>query len=284
MTDDEFFADGDVKSQNTVEDVPAGFKDWIDKNKERLEQAEKNGTVPFFIRDNKNWVDGNISVSKLGYNSVKLGRQSTKEAITEYLKKENNIPVQLSKEQLKNVNEICASLGIKRTPMNFLEANEGRANINYKLGGKYRENCQTSVIVHEMRRRGVNVTSKAYSSDINSIQYHLGEDTSLGWIDKKGKKPNITTIVGSYEKLHRSMINQTKSTGRYNIGVNFNKEVGHIISAERLKSGKIIFYDPQSKDFISIEDLLKDIISIEILKIDELYFNKKIVSEIIELM
>lgn len=53
-TEDEFFDDDeDVKSVNEVEDVPQGFKNWIEDNEERIERAEKRGTLPYFIRDNK---------------------------------------------------------------------------------------------------------------------------------------------------------------------------------------------------------------------------------------
>jgi hypothetical protein len=40
--------DGEVK------DVPDNFKDWVEKNKERIENAEQNGTLPYFLRDNRN--------------------------------------------------------------------------------------------------------------------------------------------------------------------------------------------------------------------------------------
>lgn len=53
-TEDEFFDDDeDAPSVNEVEDVPQGFKDWVRDNEERIERAEKRGTLPYFIRDNK---------------------------------------------------------------------------------------------------------------------------------------------------------------------------------------------------------------------------------------
>lgn len=56
-TEDEFFDDEDAPSVNEVEDVPQGFKDWITDNKERIERAEKRGTLPYFIRDNRDEVN-----------------------------------------------------------------------------------------------------------------------------------------------------------------------------------------------------------------------------------
>ncbi len=53
-TEDEFFDDNeDTKSVNEVEDVPQGFKDWVKDNEERIDKAEKRGTAPYFIADNR---------------------------------------------------------------------------------------------------------------------------------------------------------------------------------------------------------------------------------------
>lgn len=53
-TEDEFWLlDEDEKSVNEVTDVPKGFADWVEKNANRIERAEANGTVPYFIRDNR---------------------------------------------------------------------------------------------------------------------------------------------------------------------------------------------------------------------------------------
>ncbi len=56
-TEDEFWADDDVKSVNEVTDVPQGFKDWIRDNKDRINTTEKRGKLPYFIRDNRDDVE-----------------------------------------------------------------------------------------------------------------------------------------------------------------------------------------------------------------------------------
>lgn len=57
-TEDEFFDDDeDAKSVNEVEDVPQGFMDWVKDNEERIDKAEKRGTTPYFIADNKKVVE-----------------------------------------------------------------------------------------------------------------------------------------------------------------------------------------------------------------------------------
>lgn len=56
-TEDEFWADGDVRSANEVTDFPQGFKDWIKDNKDRINAAEERGTLPYFISDNRDDVE-----------------------------------------------------------------------------------------------------------------------------------------------------------------------------------------------------------------------------------
>lgn len=55
-TEDEFWADDSedsTKSVNEITRVPDKFNEWIRDNKERIETAENNGKLPYFIRDNK---------------------------------------------------------------------------------------------------------------------------------------------------------------------------------------------------------------------------------------
>ena len=55
-TEEEFWSDS-TTSINEVKDVPEGFKKWIDKNIYRIENAEARGTLPYFVKDNKAYVD-----------------------------------------------------------------------------------------------------------------------------------------------------------------------------------------------------------------------------------
>ena len=50
-------------SVNAVRDVPAAFKDWVEDNSERIGRAAKRGTMPYFIRDNQNRVNGILGMS-----------------------------------------------------------------------------------------------------------------------------------------------------------------------------------------------------------------------------
>lgn len=52
--DDERILEGEepLPSKNEVKNLPKNFKEWIKDNADRLESAEKKGTLPYFIRDN----------------------------------------------------------------------------------------------------------------------------------------------------------------------------------------------------------------------------------------
>lgn len=58
-TEDEFWLlDEDEKSVNAVSDVPKGFADWVKANAGRIKAAEKRGSLPYFIADNRKVVKG----------------------------------------------------------------------------------------------------------------------------------------------------------------------------------------------------------------------------------
>ncbi len=55
-TEDEFWDDSDEPSENEVTDVPEGFKEYLKKNEKRIESAEENGTLPYFVSDNADYI------------------------------------------------------------------------------------------------------------------------------------------------------------------------------------------------------------------------------------
>lgn len=44
-------------SVNYVKDVPDNFKEWLDKNAERIQAAKNKGTLPYFLRNNKDIIE-----------------------------------------------------------------------------------------------------------------------------------------------------------------------------------------------------------------------------------
>lgn len=67
-TEDEFWRDlgkeEPEKSENQVDDVPEKFKEWVEENKERIENANERGTTPYFIEDNKEYVNDILTRSE----------------------------------------------------------------------------------------------------------------------------------------------------------------------------------------------------------------------------
>lgn len=270
------------KSPNLVTNVPEKFSKWCERNAEKLDLARENGKLPYFVRDNQKVVGDLLGWKekqpiKHGYMGAKLGRKEANEAYKYYV---DSKPIKLSDEQKKNVQEIAKEMGITKniTPMTFFEANNGRANVNYRKGGIYQENCQSCVVVHEARLRGLDITALGYSNKKDSVQFQLGEHFEDAWINPKtGKTPSSTIIKG--DDLLRKAERQMQIVGRYHVGINYNAIEGHIITAEKAVDGKLYLYDAQSGIFININEF-RDAESIEILKVDKLLISKDILRRI----
>ena len=268
------------KSPNNVKSVPKKFKKWCEKNEEKLTKARKANKLPYFVRDNEKLVGDivgwkeeekvtnttNNANQKKGYK----GRNAKNEAYEVY---KDDKPTTISKEQEKNVLEIAKLMGIKMDkvrPMSFNEADNGRANTNYHKGGMFKENCQSCVVVHEARLRGLNITTGAYIDKIGSTFYELGEHYENAWINpKNGKIPEPTKIYYTNE-WQKKAEKEMNPNGRYHIGINNKDNEGHVIVAERVNN-KLILYDPQRNEFINWSEL--EFETIEILRVDKLLFN-----------
>lgn len=76
------FADNDEHPTNIVKDVPPKFKEWLSKNADRIETANRRGTLPYWISENTKY--SKISVSPL--NSPEKGQiiASAREAFDTY--------------------------------------------------------------------------------------------------------------------------------------------------------------------------------------------------------
>lgn len=64
-TDEEFWAwdgrsEATTGSVNEVKDVPDGFNKWVDDNQQRIDAAKKRGTLPYFLKDNPNFIKEKI--------------------------------------------------------------------------------------------------------------------------------------------------------------------------------------------------------------------------------
>jgi len=68
-TKDEFFDDSST-SKNEVKEVPKNFKDWVALNNSRIEEAKQKGTLPYFLKDNSNFINTNVEKSSFDYNGL----------------------------------------------------------------------------------------------------------------------------------------------------------------------------------------------------------------------
>ena len=74
-TEEEFWNESET-SVNEVTDVPDGFKQWVADNQERIAEAEQRGTLPYFLRENREYMNENLPVNvlmeraKLSHNEI----------------------------------------------------------------------------------------------------------------------------------------------------------------------------------------------------------------------
>lgn len=76
----------------------------------------------------------------------------------------------------------------------------------------------------------------------------------------------------------------TKATGRYHIGINM-KYSGHVITAERLADGRMMYYDAQSGTFLKIEEYAtRDVQYIEVIKVDKLLLRRDLFKSVAKVL
>lgn len=261
-----------------VKAPPDNFTAHLANNTDRIASAQRNGTLPYYLRDNyKVAKDGTltptfkrqpIEAQKLGTYGNKLGRKAAKEAqvaLADHKTLDN-----FSEAQMKNFEEINRTTGYKRGKvMSFEEADHGQSNISRDI-----ENCASCVVVHEMRLRGYDITALRFNKREGSISKLLSEDTRSIWITAKGKTPEFTALIGGEpEDIIKAIEKQTQPIGsRYHIGWDISKKSGHVVTAERTANGLVI-YDPQRDTFLSLEGIVKEMIKdskIQLLRVDRL--------------
>jgi hypothetical protein len=195
--------------------------------------------------------------------------------------------------------EIEKILGIRKgEPMSHEQADEMRANPNYKTGEfKYMNNCQVCVLAYEMRRRGYDVEAAPYLSDKKSVTYRLSLMPSNAFYFQKNSSdrpiPMESTPVLSGDigrsKFNRAMWNtykenlmyNTRAEGRYFLSVRWRKgNCGHVIMAER-NGGILTFFDPQCGRYVDIEEYAGRIDArvFRIVRVDNLELNPDIIKE-----
>lgn len=261
-----------------ITQYPENFKQWVRDNADNIASARERGTEPYFIRNNADIINSILKVDSASHygNAMKLGRAARKHAFELYA---DSLPPSLSPRQTAQIRDIAKELGVDVTPMNFNEADEGRSNIVRDAS-----NCQSCVVVHEARLRGLNVTAVKYDESKTSATYQLGERFQDAFVNPKTGnivEPTIIKCDNSNQivaKLEKSI----SSPGRYIIGYNSHRN-GHVFIAEKFATGDIVYYDPQNNEFIEISSL-DDATYFELLKIDKMLFNASIFRKIVSVM
>lgn len=262
-------------SENAVENVPEGFDKWVAENAERTARARR---LPYFIADNPQYVQndfgGRLSTHKDGMaGALMLGREDERIFDRIISDPKLNVAAQLNPLIIQDAKEICTELGIEYSPMTLEEADMGTPN----LSGD-RRNCQSAVVVYEARRRGIDITSLPFVN--GGVADSLGYNGGMAFVDKNGQQKTMATLHGRDKRqLEAALRKATSQNGRYHLGMNMGDK-GHIIVVERLDTKTIIFYDPQRNQRWSIGQILTVSDSLEILKVDNLRFNRDVLKAI----
>ncbi len=251
-----------------------------------LGAKEVKGKKYLFVEVNN---DSGHKYGDLGAHKMS-SRAAGKAASTAYSKPENNIQPAMSAELKENRNKLAEAVGIPKSDvkenMTHYDANSGLANVDlHKSGGD--ENCALSVLSYEARRRGVNVTALPYSSNEKSWRFKIGTDeySHEAW-QNAGHGSRVKIINGMVDP--KSLEQQTKAVGRYHLSWDYmgrsidGEKYGHMLVAERLKSGELIIYCPQKNAYWSVGEF----IGIEkgtfvVRRVDNKLFNVEVLSQLV---
>lgn len=285
-------------SENTVEDVPEGFRNWLKDNEER---AKTHYSVPYFLKDNMKYVPKELIdaySSRMPYDTY-----SEYEAAMKYNKKHSS----LTKEQKANVRELNKVMPVVQGKiMNFTEADNERPNPNFRIEGAkekgYHHNCQTCTMTYELRRRGFDVEAmpnpyiKSYGG--REFDKYCGDKGWIGWKDRflnqDGTKVEYTSALKErYWELDNDfavaktkfITNQASETGRYEVYFEWKgSSSAHVFIVERQENGNLLWYDPQSDARgESVKKYVKSMTgNIEILRIDDKIINPKFAGRLIK--
>lgn len=271
--------------------MPKQFTDWMENNAERLENAKNK---PYFITDN--FVDGEIEkglnwkqtpTHKFGYrgNNPELNAEETS---AKYDSPENRKPTTLTEAQHDNINEVANRLNIVAgEPMEHYQADSGQVNVG--KGASYQDNCVSCSFTYELRRRGLNVKSKPFTtpSEDNPL-YIAGESYRKGVCQGygllfNGIEPSIA-VAGKGVSVVTALEKITKKEGRYHLSWDWNEEYGHSIVAERLADHTLVLYDSQRNCYLDAYKYFGRVKAIEVYRVDNATINPDIVKDIVDVV
>ena len=150
--------------------------------------------------------------------------------------------------------------GVKKgLPMSLDEADGGNVNPDYRMGGGYRNNCQSCVLAFIARLRGWAV--QATPTMPGSIGAAVAEDTTLPWLHRDGRSVARTEYlransVSDTSSLLEFLENGVNSFRQYTFEFSFANGKGHIVNVGR-DGAELWLYDGQTSAFV-IEKQLSD--------------------------
>lgn len=141
---------------------------------------------------------------------------------------------------------------VKRGPEMDHEAADGRKGNPYydTRFSTYTENCQTCVVIYEMRRRGYDVQALGYLEDKENPCYQLSKNFTAAWIDPATGLHPIPTFdsVVTNAKTCLNWLNRSVEDGnRYILYVAWKDRVtAHVVHVYKGSSGDAVIFDPQT--------------------------------------
>lgn len=155
-------------------------------------------------------------------------------------------------------------------------------NKNYKIGTPFDNNCQSCMVAYEAKRRGLNVTALGYVNSHDSVSFKLSKNQRLAW----GKRDSDYSKFKYRKDNYESINNATQQHRKYFVGWDNINADGHIIIAERMKDKSLVFYDHQIGEYINPNLVIASSIDMDfsIMRVDNLTFNTKIVSQILRII
>lgn len=290
------------QSPNLIKDVPSKFSEWCKRNEDKLKVARDNDKLPYFVRDNERVVGDIVGWKEKPIKTKTTSKETNRDKVLKAAKKRheartdnqiNDILLRwderkynpLQKQNFQNIEDI---MNIKRgVSMDFESANQGKGNIDYKSGlTAFRVNCQSSVVAHELRMRGFDVTAQP-NWQMGDDPNKLSHGTWKCWIKADGTpfemperfaykiSKNGNYIGLPYKETIQQINEHTKEVGRYHVSFGWKGEnYGHIVTMERKADGTALWYDPQTgqRDFFD-KEYVKKIKGVRAYRVDNLSFD-----------
>ncbi len=306
---------GEWKPSEVTTTMPENFETWVKDNAKKIAKMKN---PPFFIRDNYKNGDPakgllpRITELQNAVNTAKIQtapnilfegtpaniKNVIKSAFNHLTFRDNAAAEQqataFSMEQIENHAKVSQALNIPQgARKTFKEADNGKANPKFNwfsdflgLETKYNVNCTITVVTHELRMRGWNVTAMPFDTKNNVMRQMRNGVLNLLWIDPKtGIAPKIKNVnARNNKKLLSNLEKSTMDVGRYHISVNWKTGGGHIFCLDRLPDNSVRIYNPQTNQ-LNIMDWINFINTkkgIGILKIDGLLINPQRIKGIVQ--